>query len=80
MLGKKVLIKADKPKTQTDSGFHIYEQWKSLPQTGEVLAVGPEVEEVKVGDRVLFERYASITLENDERICLESQIFAVEVE
>jgi chaperonin GroES len=71
-----VLIKADQAKEKTASGIFIVEEWKTLPQTGEVLAVGTDVKAVKVGDRVLFERYASVILENDERLCKESHILA----
>ncbi len=72
-----VLIRADKPREKTDSGLFIVEEWKTLPQTGEVLAVGPLVRDVKVGERVLFERYASVILEKDERLCQESHVLAV---
>lgn len=71
-----VLIRADKPKEKTASGIFLVEQWKTLPQTGEVIAVGELVKNVDVGDRVLFERYASVILENDERLCQESHILA----
>ncbi len=53
------------------------EEWKSLPPTGEILAIGPLVKEVKVGDRVIFERFGSIILENDERVCKESHLMGV---
>lgn len=69
-----VLIKADPVKEKTESGILLKENWKSLPLTGEVIAVGPEVETIKPGDRVGFTRYASVILENDERLCKERQI------
>ena len=72
-----MLLKADKPRKQTKSGILISEDWKTLPPKGEVLAVGPLVKQVKPGDRVLFERYASIILENDERLCKEGHIFGM---
>lgn len=72
-----VLIRADKPKDKTDSGILIVEEWHSLPPTGTVLAVGPKVEEVVVGDRVMFERYGSIIVNNDERLCQEKHIMGV---
>lgn len=72
-----VHIKADEAAKTTASGIYIVEEWKSLPPTGTVLTVGPEVKTVKVGDRVQFERYASVILENDERLCKESNILGV---
>lgn len=75
--GDKVLVRADKPKKQTESGFHLVEEWKTLPPFGEVLAIGPLVTEVVPGDRVMFERYGSQIMENDERLLKESGILAV---
>lgn len=72
-----MLIKADKPKDKTESGLLIQEDWKSLPPKGTVLAVGPLVTVVKPGDRVLFERYASIILEDEERLCKQSHLLAI---
>ena len=72
-----VLIKADKPRKQTKTGILVVEDWKTLPPVGEVLAIGPMVRNIKVGDRVMFERYSSIILENDERLCKEGHIFGV---
>lgn len=74
--GDRVLIEADKPVEKTDSGFFINEDWKSLPPLGTVLAVGPQVAQVKAGDRVIFERYASIMLEGQLRLCKESHILS----
>jgi co-chaperonin GroES (HSP10) len=72
-----ILIRADKPKEKTASGLYVIEEWKTLPATGEVLAVGPLVIDVAVGDHVQFERYASVILENDERLCQESHVLGV---
>lgn len=78
VLGDRVLIDADKAPEKIGS-LLVVEDWKSVPPWGTVLEVGPDVTEVKPGDRVLFERYASIMLEGQERICLERHIYAVEV-
>lgn len=72
-----VLIQADSAKTQTESGIFLHEDWKSLPLTGEILEVGPQVTQVKKGDRVAFNRYSSIILEDDQRICKETQISGI---
>lgn len=69
-----VLVKADKAKTQTESGFFLAENWKTLPLTGKVLAVGPDVTTVKKGDKIGFARYGSVILPDDERLCKEAHI------
>lgn len=72
-----VLIKPDEPKTKTDSGLYVHEDWKTLPITGEVKAVGPEATTVKTGDRVMFLRYAVIDGEGGDKIAKEQHIIGV---
>lgn len=72
-----VLIKVDPPKERTASGIYLKEEWKTLPPTGTVMAVGPKVKTVKRGHRVIFERYAALILANDERLCKEDHILAI---
>lgn len=76
-LKDRVIIFAEKPKEQTASGLYVVEEWKTLPPVGVVEAIGPDVIEVKVGDKVLFERYASVILKDDRRMCKESHVLAV---
>ena len=72
-----VLVLADKPKHKTASGILLAEEWKTYPLTGKVLAIGDGVAQVKVGDRIMFERYSSIILEDDQRLTKEGSIFAI---
>jgi co-chaperonin GroES (HSP10) len=69
-----LLIKADKPKSESKSGILLGEQWKTLPLTGEVIAIGPLVTSVKPGDKVGFSRYASIILDDDQRLINERHL------
>jgi chaperonin GroES len=69
-----VLVKAAEAKKTTDSGFYLSENWKTLPLDGEVLAVGPLVKNVKVGDKIGFARYGTVILPDNERLCKESHI------
>ena len=77
-----ILIEPDKAEKQTSSGFHIAETWKTLPKTGTVKAVGPLVKDIKVGDKVFYERYGAIRIENENNVdtlqaCRESHIYGV---
>lgn len=76
-LDDKILIKVDKPEEISKSGIYLGESAKQYPPYGTVLAIGDSVENVKVGDRVMFERYASIILDNDERLCQEKHIYGI---
>ena len=71
-----VLVKADKAPEKTKSGLYFAEQWKTVPLTGVVLAVGEDVKLVQTGDRILFMRYGAIRVDEDGRLVKERHIFA----
>lgn len=56
-LGKRVVIKRFEAEEKTASGIVIPTQAKEKPQMAEVLAVGPEAQGLKAGDKVLFRKY-----------------------
>lgn len=56
-LGKRVLVKIPEV-TGMIGSIHIPESAQRRPQEGEVIAVGAEVQDLKIGDRVLFGRYS----------------------
>ena len=61
-LADRVLIEPKEAETKTASGLYIPDTAKEKPQEGIVLAAGPgkkeEPMEVKVGDKVLYGKYA----------------------
>lgn len=75
-VGDILLIKVDKPATETASGILIKEDWKTLPPTGVVLEEGELVKGHYRGKTVVFERYSSVMLSDDLRLCRESNILA----
>ncbi len=60
-LGARVVIQPVEEDNRTDSGLYIPDTAKEKPQTGLVIAVGDNTEDVtitvKVGDKVLFPKY-----------------------
>ncbi len=88
-LADKLLIKIIDDTQQTQGGIFIPDSAKEKPQKGEVIAAGPgamnkegkrEEMEVKVGDKVLFAKYAGtdIKLERQEmKILSEKDILAI---
>ena len=75
-LGDKLVIKVIEDTEQTSGGIFIPDSAKEKPQKGEVIAVGPgktledgkkDEMEVKVGDVVLFAKYAGtdVKMDND---------------
>ena len=66
-LGKRVLIKQVEQEEVTKSGIVLPGTVsKEKPITGEVLAVGKEVEDVKVGDKVIFEKYSGTEVKDGD--------------
>jgi chaperonin GroES len=68
-LADRVVVKPAAAEEKTASGIIIPDSAKEKPQKGEVVAVGPgtkdEVMEVKVGDVVLYGKYAGTELNLD---------------
>ncbi len=68
-LADRVLIEPQAAETQTESGIFIPETAKEKPQRGKVVAVGKGTKKhemtVKVGDMVLYGKYAGTELKLD---------------
>ena len=66
-LGKRVLIKQVEQEEVTKSGIVLPgTASKEKPIIGEVLAVGSKIEEVKVGDKVIFEKYSGTEVKDGD--------------
>ena len=83
-LADRVLIEPKEAETQTASGLFIPDSAKEKPQQGKVVAAGPgkkdEPMEVKVGDEVLYGKYAGTEVTVDEKkylILKQSDILAI---
>lgn len=68
-LGKRALVKVQEEAKKTASGIIIPDSAsKEKPQKGEVVAVSNEVDELKVGQVVIFAKYSgSEIILNDEK-------------
>ncbi|EJF06231.1 Co-chaperonin GroES [Thiovulum sp. ES] len=58
----RVLVKREEEATKTASGIYIPDSAKEKPQRGEVKAVSKKVEEIEVGDTVVFSKYGAVDL------------------
>ena len=79
-----VLIEPKEAETKTASGIFIPDTAKEKPQQGKVIAVGPgkkdEPMEVKVGEEVLYGKYAGTEVTVEEKkylIVKQSDILAI---
>ena len=87
-LGDRILVKISEAEEKTAGGILLPDTAKEKPQVGEVVQVGPgkrnddgsfQAMEVKVGDKVLYSKYAGtdIKLAADEYVLLrESDVLA----
>ncbi|RIV18871.1 co-chaperone GroES [Alicyclobacillaceae bacterium I2511] len=87
-LADRVVVRPLDREEKTSSGIFLPDTAKEKPQEGEIVAVGPgRIEdgqrialEVKVGDRVIYSKYAGTEIKIDEKevlILRESDILAV---
>ncbi len=83
-LADRVVIEPKEAEKQTAAGLFIPDTAKEKPQQGVVLAVGPgkkdEPMEVKVGDMVLYGKYAGTEVTIDDKkylIVKQSDILAI---
>jgi len=87
-LGDRILVKVSEAEEKTAGGILLPDTAKEKPQVGEVVQVGPgkrnddgsfQAMEVKVGDKVLYSKYAGtdIKLAADDYVLLrESDVLA----
>ena len=86
-LGTRVVIEPKEAETMTAGGLYIPDNAKEKPQQGEIVAVGPgakdEPMEVKVGETVLYGKYAGteVKLDGEDHLVLrEEDILAIIVD
>jgi len=66
-LGERVLVERTEVENKTASGIIIPDNAKEKPQTAKVVAVGDKVEDVRVGDTIMFEQYRGTELKLEEQ-------------
>ena len=83
-LADRVLVEPKEAETNTASGLYIPDTAKEKPQEGKVIAAGPgkkdEPMEVKVGDEVIYGKYAGteVTVEGKKYLIVkQSDILAI---
>ena len=74
-LGDRTIVKRDDPDDVSEGGIIIPDGSQQKMQTGVVMAIGPKVRDVCVGDRIIFQAYGVTPIEVDKQemlvICVE---------
>ena len=79
-LGHKVVVERTQAVEKTAGGIVIPDTAKEKPEQGKVVAVGKDVEEIKVGDVIVFGNFAATEVKVDGKeylIVREKKVFAV---
>ena len=75
-LGVRVLLKVAELETTTKGGLVIPQTAQEKTQEGDVVAIGDSEEiKVKVGDRVIYDKYAGtqIKIDNEEHLVIKTE-------
>jgi chaperonin GroES len=70
-----LVAQEEEPETRTASGLYLPEKAAEKPKVAKVLAVGKEVKQVKVGDRIVYKSYSTtdVKMGNDEYILVKEE-------
>lgn len=70
-----VVAQSEEPETKTASGLYLPDKATEKPKTAKVLAVGKKVEQIKVGDRIVYKTYSTteVKLGADEYILVKEE-------
>lgn len=70
-----VVAVGEEAETKTASGLYLPEKAAEKPKVAKVVAVGKEVKQVKVGDRILYKSYSTtdVKVETEEYILVKEE-------
>jgi chaperonin GroES len=64
-LADRVVAVRDAVSTQTASGIYLPDNAKEKPVLAKVVATGPDVKGIKVGDKIVYKEYSTTELKID---------------
>jgi chaperonin GroES len=69
------VAQSEVPQTKTSSGLYLPDNAQEKPKVAKVMAVGKEVKQVKVGDRIIYKGYSTtdIKIGSDEFILVKEE-------
>ncbi len=74
-LGDRVFVTYTEELERTAGGIYVPDSAREKPQRGTIEAAGPDVENIQVGDQVLFDKYSGtkINIENTDCLILKEE-------
>ena len=64
-LADRIVAQKLEQKTKTASGLYLTPKSQEVPTGAKVVAIGPDVKNVKKGDQIIFKEYASTEVKVD---------------
>lgn len=64
-LGDYVVAQTEEPVTKTASGLYLPDKAAEKPQVAKVIAIGQDVKQLKVGDRIIHKSFTSTEVKID---------------
>jgi len=70
-----VVAEAEEAASKTASGLYLPDNAQEKPKTAKVLAVGKDIKQVKVGDRIIYKSYSTteVKVGSDEYILVKEE-------
>lgn len=70
-----VVAQQEEAESKTASGLYLPEKAAEKPKTAKVLAVGKKVDDVKVGDRIIYKSYSSteVKVEGEDYLIIDEE-------
>ena len=74
-LGDYVVAQTEEAEPKTASGLYIPQNAQEKPKTVKVVAVGPEVKSLKLGDRIVYKSFTSteVKVGNDDYVLIKEE-------
>ena len=74
-LKDRVFVSYTEELEKTAGGLYIPDSAKEKPQSGKVEVVGDDVKSLKIGDKILFDRYSGskISIDNTEYLIIKEE-------
>lgn len=74
-LKDRVFVSYTEEMEKTAGGLYIPDSAKEKPQSGKVEAVGDDVKSLKIGDKILFDRYSGskISIDNIDYLIIKEE-------
>lgn len=74
-LKDRVFVSYTEEMEKTAGGLYIPDSAKEKPQSGKVEAIGDDVKSLKVGDKILFDKYSGskINIDNNDYLIIKEE-------